>query len=184
MFNKRIVADYLQKISIFSINRRIPLKWGGGEGPLEWGSAIYVEISTFEGEDNYIHLSNTHRLGAGQFDQEITLTWTYCNFGGKRFWFKCPFCKKRVGVLYRRSEYFACRHCNYLTYESKNLSGKWKKVGRIISIPELEESEKSVKRTYYKGKMTKRYLRHLKKYEKFERAFRANFVGLNDRYSQ
>ncbi len=97
----------------------------------------------------------------------------------------CPSCQKRVGVLYRRSEYFTCRECNYLTYESKNLSGEWKKVGRIISIPELEKSEKSVKRTYYKGKMTKRYLRHLKKYEKFERAARGYFgLSLNDRYLQ
>lgn len=51
--------------------------------------------------------------------QRVNLTSTACHFGGKRYWFLCPACSKRIGVLYRpyyAKDYF-CRHCHRLTYE-------------------------------------------------------------------
>lgn len=52
-------------------------------------------------------------------NQQINLTSTKCNFGGKRYWFVCSYCSARVGALYRPigdSEY-ACRFCKRLSYE-------------------------------------------------------------------
>ena len=32
--------------------------------------------------------------------QEIALTFTACKFGGRRTWFLCPHCRRRVGKVY------------------------------------------------------------------------------------
>ncbi len=50
--------------------------------------------------------------------QLIELTKTECNYGGNRFWFLCPNCNRRTGVLYRKplAQEFICRYCNSLTY--------------------------------------------------------------------
>ena len=51
-------------------------------------------------------------------DQEVGIAYTQCNFGGQRFWFVCPACKKRIGVLYKSpiSEAILCRKCHGLSY--------------------------------------------------------------------
>ena len=60
--------------------------------------------------------------------QPVSLTWTPCNYGGKRPWFICPgvvngrYCGRRVAVLYAGGKYFLCRHCYDLTYNSRNES--------------------------------------------------------------
>ena len=38
---------------------------------------------------------------------EIFFAWTSCNYGGKRQWFVCPKCNKRVAILYG-GRYFRC----------------------------------------------------------------------------
>lgn len=43
---------------------------------------------------------------------------TPCNFGGERRWFLCPSCQNRVRILYA-VEYFRCRQCYELKYESQ-----------------------------------------------------------------
>ncbi len=52
-------------------------------------------------------------------EQIINLTSTKCNYGGVRYWFKCPQCSKRVGTLYRKplTSLFLCRLCQNLTYQ-------------------------------------------------------------------
>ena len=57
--------------------------------------------------------------------QRVPITWTDLHFGGRRPWFICSmyshgqYCGRRVAVLYRLREYFACRHCYGLVYESQ-----------------------------------------------------------------
>lgn len=48
----------------------------------------------------------------------VGLTWTSCNYGGSRPWFRCPFCGQRVALLYG-AKFFACRHCYALAYDSQ-----------------------------------------------------------------
>ena len=50
----------------------------------------------------------------------IFLTTTPCHLGGHRHWFSCPRCGKRMGVLYFRRGYFACRHCQKIAYQSQS----------------------------------------------------------------
>ena len=48
----------------------------------------------------------------------VELATSMTSFGGLRYWFKCPVCGRRVGVLYFRVRY-ACRQCNKVVYESQ-----------------------------------------------------------------
>lgn len=48
-------------------------------------------------------------------DYAVGLTWTGCNYGGRRPWLSCPCCGRRVAILYGGAV-FACRHCRGLAY--------------------------------------------------------------------
>jgi hypothetical protein len=50
----------------------------------------------------------------------VRLSWTSCNYGGRRAWWLCPVagCGRRVAVLYGGAA-VACRHCQNLTYKSQ-----------------------------------------------------------------
>lgn len=55
----------------------------------------------------------------------IPVTATRCHFGGRRWWFVCPLksesCLGRCRIIYLPpdAEYFGCRECHQLTYESR-----------------------------------------------------------------
>lgn len=49
----------------------------------------------------------------------IKLTTTYPNYGGIRYWFICPLCKKRVATLHEYHTYYLCRVCSNLYYTSQ-----------------------------------------------------------------
>jgi hypothetical protein len=51
--------------------------------------------------------------------ETIWLTHTPCNYGGKRAWFSCPQCCKRVAVLFRVDRRFRCRKCHKLSYQTQ-----------------------------------------------------------------
>ena len=48
----------------------------------------------------------------------ILLDWTGCHFGGRRAWFICPACSKRVALL-SLSERPVCRRCLGMIYRSQ-----------------------------------------------------------------
>ena len=81
---------------------------------------------------NIITVEECQRLSISQIDisgvwasvitingQTVQLSYSRCNFGGKRAWFLCPKCNKQVGVLYRKplNSLFYCRSCQDLCYE-------------------------------------------------------------------
>ena len=61
------------------------------------------------------------------YNYVIPVVSTPCNFGGKRWWFRCPlvinnqFCQRRCRIVYMPpgAEYFGCRECYELSYESR-----------------------------------------------------------------
>ncbi len=75
-------------------------------------------------------------------EQRIELTTTDCNYGKFRYWFICPvvkdgiFCGNRAAKLYLppAGQYFGCRECYDLTYESCQKSHKYDRV--LDHIPE------------------------------------------------
>ena len=60
-----------------------------------------------------------------EFGQDIQLTTTKTRFGGKRSWFICPSCERRVGVLYKNGVgKLQCRVCSGGKYLSQR-SVEW-----------------------------------------------------------
>lgn len=190
------VADNLNKLEIWWLKKYGYLE-GWRTGGIEWknrwsesGSSIGFEIKT-AGKDQYVRVRYRQTADGKEreFDYKVDLTTTACNFGGFRFWFRCPlsvngrFCGRRVGVLYRLGDYFGCRHCNNLTYESRKLSGWEKAAGRIISIPELEQAEKEVKKQYYAGKPTKKFKKYMLMRQKSAAKLMAAFGAIEKRRS-
>ncbi len=84
-------------------------------------ASISIDV---EDDELHIQLISKHP-GEGNLNlnQHIEITWTPCNFGGKRAWFLCPFsaCEKRVAILYLDGG-FACRECQQLAYRSQRLN--------------------------------------------------------------
>ncbi len=70
----------------------------------------------------------------------VSISWTACNFGGKRPWFICPgvingrYCGRRVAKLYLKHRYFLCRHCQDLTYESRQVAQKHRALHKCQKI--------------------------------------------------
>lgn len=95
---------------------------------------------------------------------KVWLVKTLCFFGGFRYWFQCINCKKRAGVLYSSDDYFLCRHCANLSYESCNENKRFRSGHfRIFSNScKADDYSEKIKRWYYKGKPTKKHLKYLK----------------------
>ncbi len=57
----------------------------------------------------------------------VRLVTTPCHYGGIRWWFECPGCRRRVGKLYipPQGGRFACRHCYDLSYTSAQEAHKY-----------------------------------------------------------
>ncbi len=55
----------------------------------------------------------------------IDLMTSKTGYNGLRFWFKCPYCKKRTGVLFRHpiSRKVGCRLCLNLEYRKRRYKG-------------------------------------------------------------
>lgn len=77
--------------------------------------------------------SNNHADPVGR-STLISLVKTRCHFWGWRFWFECPECGNRAGVIYLRFRRFACRICQKVAYSSQSEDAHdriWRKAQRI-----------------------------------------------------
>ena len=121
------------------------------------GSIDFV-VSTIE-NDEYIRVQYTLKdRFSGEstdFDYKARLTSTPCHFGGRRWWFICPFvingqpCNDRVGALYLADgKYFGCRHCQDLTYESSKESHQFDRMFLKMGIDPKEAKELLRKRYF------------------------------------
>lgn len=56
---------------------------------------------------------------------EVELVASKTCYNGLRFWFKCPLCNKRAGLLYKHpiSRILGCRTCLNLEYRSRRYKG-------------------------------------------------------------
>lgn len=145
--------------------------WTSGEHE----SSIGISIAVGSGTGDHMRLWYTHTSSwngeKSDMDYSVNLATTPCRYGGVRYWFICPltkngsYCGRRVGVLYLCGKYYGCRYCGNIAYQSQFESGRYK---GFVSIPDIEQAEKEVKRYYYRGKPTRKYRRVMRLNEKFE----------------
>ena len=172
-FNSKPLADSSCKLSIFYL-KKIGMLQGYCSTVMAWTSS-WTEKKTTVGvevdmeEIPYIRLRYTVTDSEGDstdYDDQVFLASTPCHFGGVRWWFTCPSCGRRVGILYLPSggKLFRCRHCYDLSYQSRNDNrrGTWGGIGYFLNRGEqLEEQRRNLKRRFYKGRPTRKYRRIL-----------------------
>ena len=166
-YSNKTEADHLKKVEIWWLKKNDYLV-GLKNGIIEWKnpfgkSRIGITVSTMD-DDHYIQFRYTQTELNGEkkdFDYKVGLTSTACNYGNKRWWFVCPLkidgvsCGRRVGVLYKNGDYFGCRHCHDLTYQSKKESRSSKNyyLTRLLTTQmRIEKIQEEMKREYYAGK--------------------------------
>ena len=138
-----------------------------------------VEMELKEDPDRrdwYIELVNSKPTC---FSTVINLIVSRCRYGGRRYWFECPRCIRRVGVLYKDGDDFQCRRCLNLDYRS-HLRNYRSLEPAIIWMHKFEEMEIDFRRKY-NGKDTKKMKRFWKIKGKAEAAF-ALFEKKFDKY--
>jgi hypothetical protein len=72
-------------------------------------------------------ITNNNSGKKQDYSYVVEVTSTPCNYGGERWWFICPLivdgraCRRRCRIIYLPpgSEYFGCRECHQLSYESR-----------------------------------------------------------------
>lgn len=86
-------------------------------------------------------------MGAQRVHQTIQLTYSLGPQGGKRPWFACPTCQRRVGVLYHADGLpFRCRTCCDLAYPSQYQSRDQSYGRQLRGISDRERDRLSVQR--------------------------------------
>lgn len=112
---KRIDIRYMRKQSLLEPGRSGSLSWTiGGEPSGDIRFSCYPD---------HLNLHYRFRRYGGEWksvEQRINLEFTSCNYGGRRPWFTCPGCERRVAILCGYDKLFLCRHCYQLPYGSQH----------------------------------------------------------------
>ena len=183
---KKISTSFLYKHGYFKGWRSGTITWTHGWSDTK--SSVGIEVSTLSDEDYLrIHYTQTDYMTEEkkEFDYKIPLETSECHFGGRRYWFRCPwykngiYCGRRVGVLYKDGDYFACRHCYDLTYSSRKVNRHYMyfPLFRAMTLEQkIDELHEQIKRPYYAGKPTRKqrrleqlYMQAGISYERFNR---------------
>ena len=137
-WDKRTTVDEVKRLDVHWLHRQACLRpsaratvtWH--RGAQQTGSVGVAMV------DGYLVVECRYRQrGAEAWEdvrQVITLDWTVCHYGGKRPWFLCPGCRRRVAVLSGDGKWFLCRHCYWLPYASQCERGQdrhYRKVRKI-----------------------------------------------------
>jgi len=138
VWNRKNRVDEVRSIDILDLHRE---KVFSKEPSMIWTSSwsrngeVVTSISfRLEPGENrlfglrFMYAITDNNTGEKQnYNYVIPIVATSCNYGGERWWYVCPLvvggrsCLRRCRIIYMPpgSEYFGCRECHRLTYESR-----------------------------------------------------------------
>ncbi len=165
-YNSKATADASHDVSIFRLK-----KWGMLSGykstTITWTSSqtgkqssigLIVDMTAEEPYAQFNYTTTNKNGDSTKHEYIAYLVSTDCNYGGIRWWFACPVCGLRVGVLYMApgDTRFYCRHCNNLSYHSRNNCSvaKFGVTGR-----EIDKLRSEIKRWTWRGRPTRKVRR-------------------------
>lgn len=181
----KIEADNYKKIPIWWLLREA--KGLQGSSNITWGEngssgRITVEYDLL-GPDKYARFIYTQTdfftKDKKDFDYKVLITETPCNYGSTRHWFICPLikdgkqCGRRIGVLYKAGDYFACRHCYSLTYASRKINKEEPVFSAVRLELKIESLQQQIKRYTYNKKLTRKGRKLEKLYQELEETLKA-----------
>jgi len=106
----------------------------------EQTSSLGYTSSTSNPDNMFLQLRYVTSHDKNAYDYKIKIERTPLHFGGYRYWFICPYTRKRVAKLYKPygAEKYASRHAFSLSYASQSeaahdraLRKKWKLVNKL-----------------------------------------------------
>ena len=135
----KVATERLPFIDIHKLQKQEYLQ-PNTEGSFSWsiGETKVCSIGYRMRKDR-MEISYNHKQKDGQWvtaHQEIIFDETGCNYGGKRRWFLCGHCNKRVAILYYQNSGFYCRHCHNLTYASQQENEEYRMIRKTRKIRE------------------------------------------------
>lgn len=146
--SKKVTVEECMRFSIFSLKSYLrpgyvgTMRWLRGEQVT--GSINYRVRGGDSPEKIQLTYTITERLTGEliNYDYPVQLQTTPLPWGGVRYWFTCPLvldgcpCRRRVGVLYLPpgAEYFGCRHCQNLTYQSAQEKGQFDGLYQSLAV--------------------------------------------------
>jgi len=138
--NKKTRVDEARPIDILDLQRKgVFVNGPTWNWTVSWSRNDQVVASISyrveSGDNGQISLRFMYTITDGKtgnkkdFNYSIPVVSTSCNYGGVRWWFVCPLvvngqaCTRRCRIVYmpQGAEYFGCRECHQLTYESRQL---------------------------------------------------------------
>jgi hypothetical protein len=164
-WSKKATVEESLDLSVYDLKRRsmltghaaVEITWVSSRSGKESTVIVIVEIT----DEPHVIFAYTLTGRDGQqndYGQRVSLTTTPCNYGGERYWFECPSCYTRVGVLYLApgDVHFGCRHCNNLTYRSRNRSGM-ESLGHTSR--QIDKLRSQIKHWTWRGRPTRKVRR-------------------------
>ena len=120
---KRKTVEQVSKFSMTQLRGSYGMKVSGlpeADGIINFKGWLIKYAIDHIGDRLTMTLSYSYFVDQIRYDRNpvIEISETACNLGGKRYWFHCPFCGRRIAILYQDGGAFACRQCHELTYNS------------------------------------------------------------------
>ena len=126
-FGRRVAVRECRRLSLSLLRQggllkpdgpdSIAIRWGTGDGE---ASRAEVRIDRSSGECGRVKVKYCVVSGGRRNSvvAHMNLTWTLLTSHGRRMWFRCQVCDRRIAVVYLPpgQERLACRHCHRLTY--------------------------------------------------------------------
>jgi hypothetical protein len=106
-----------------SSSKSYTLNDSGKKYLIEQCQRIQIKDYTKKAKEELKHLLINSQLEFDGFSISLSTSKTY--YSGLRYWFKCPLCGSRAGVLYKHpiSNILGCRKCLGLEYRCKRFKG-------------------------------------------------------------
>ena len=132
-------TDGHKSLDVNWLNRKGYLAPGRWSSIHWWRGDEDVGNINIRAEERSLVLEYRCGVGGGEWEsvtEAVLLSWTLCNYGGRRPWFICPGvrsgvpCRRRVAKLYGAGKLFLCRHCYDLAYDSQR-EPKYSRLTRV-----------------------------------------------------
>lgn len=122
----RRTAEIYRKLDIRRISRtgcikpdnRFGWQWRNDEGDEVASVSCYVNQDA-DGLKVSSSWSSYNQPERQSVNIHVWLDSTPCNYGGVRWWFRCPCCSRRAAVLYIMGGVLRCRKCGNVSYPSQ-----------------------------------------------------------------
>ena len=147
---RKLRTEECLQLSISEFRRQGLLAGGWQRGLWGWGQEgdptphAVVEYEISIGGDDGGSLWLQYAIGENRIHKCVSLTWTAPNYGGRRWWFRCPATGRLVSKLYlpAGAVQFASRQAHNLTYRSCQESGQFQRrckwIAKILRRQEAE----------------------------------------------